>query len=1265
MNSRSRRFLSIFLPGLLCLIFAGSLRAQTTFTYTGNPYPPSGCNAAPVCNGTVPFLYVKFTTSLSLSQLSSLPGYSTGSINLTPYVTSWTVTDGDLLSITQASSGAGFAVSLSMPSGTPVNWLVSAQGNSANGSDHDFACTTTVGNASYGGFPYCNGVLTGDFSQVSYNYPYSGVIYSSGIIYNYPNNGARGTWTVTQPDVNVNANETITTIDSPIIVAMPQLVDDAAPVAYFSAGSLGFEGESGTLPITVSNIGGGNLSIPNTIIQGGAFSISQVACTAGATQGNIPSAASCVFSVTYTAPTSGAATGTFTLYDNAALSNLPSTGSGSSFTQSVPLSGTGSSTEPPTVPPVNVYASVNEAITVVDTPFVAATPPLAANNAPVAYFSVGGLDFGGQSGTKAVAVSNIGQQSLSLAAVSSPASPFSISQIACSNGLSALPATLASGASCILSISYVAPSSGSPAGTITFTDNADLSNLASAASGANFTQSLSLSGSGTSAPPPPPDTNLSVGVNETITVVDTVSMSVEYTTPPVVTVPANITVSATSASGAVVTFSASATDLGDGTDPVTCTPPSGSTFPIGTTTVSCSATDKAGYTGSATFSVTVQDTTPPVVTVPANITISATSASGAVATFSASATDLVDGTDPVTCTPPSGSTFPIATTPVSCSATDKAGNTTTNSFTVAVKDTTPPVLTLPGNLTATATSAAGAVVTFSATATDLVDGTDPVTCTPPSGSTFPIATTTVSCSATDKAGNMSTGTFTVTVQSPTVPKITWSTPAAITYGKALSATQLDATSTVAGTFVYTPAAGTVLGAGLRTLSVTFTPANPALYSSATVTVSLLVNPAPLTVKAENVRMKYGAALPDFAFRATGFVNGDTAATALTGAPTLTTTATSQSPVGSYTITASAGTLAAANYTFTFKTGTLTIEQATLTAAATDASTVYGSPIPTPAYTLSGFVNGDSQATAVTGSPSLSNTATTASTVGSYAIDISTGTLTSTNYKFAFKNGTLTITKATPSINWTTPAPIAYGTPLSAAQLDASPSVGGSFVYSPVAGTVLDVATHILTATFTPADTTDYTTAKATVSLTVNQAAQTISFTRISSPVVYGVAPISLSATSSSGLAVKFSVLSGPAKVSASTLTITGAGTVIVAADQAGNSDYAAAPEITQTVMVNKATPVIALASSASSIAISKAVTFTATLTGSGVNPTGTVTFLDGTTVIGTGTVDGSGVAKYATTSLTLGPQSITASYGGDSNYVAASSAAVSVTITPK
>ena len=66
------------------------------------------------------------------------------------------------------------------------------------------------------------------------------------------------------------------------------------------------------------------------------------------------------------------------------------------------------------------------------------------------------------------------------------------------------------------------------------------------------------------------------------------------------------------------------------------------------------------------------------------------------------------------------------------------------------------------------------------------------------------------------------------------PTITWATPASITYGTALSATQLNATATVPGTFVYTPAAGTVLTAGAaQTLSVTFTPTDTVDYTPAT------------------------------------------------------------------------------------------------------------------------------------------------------------------------------------------------------------------------------------------------------------------------------------------------------------------------------------------------------------------------------------------------------------------------------------------------
>jgi hypothetical protein len=80
-----------------------------------------------------------------------------------------------------------------------------------------------------------------------------------------------------------------------------------------------------------------------------------------------------------------------------------------------------------------------------------------------------------------------------------------------------------------------------------------------------------------------------------------------------------------------------------------------------------------------------------------------------------------------------------------------------------------PVLTLPSNITAEATSAAGAVVTFTASATDANPPHPAVTCTPASGSTFAIMTTTVNCSATDAAGNTATGSFTVTVQDTTPP----------------------------------------------------------------------------------------------------------------------------------------------------------------------------------------------------------------------------------------------------------------------------------------------------------------------------------------------------------------------------------------------------------------------------------------------------------------------------------------------------------------
>jgi HYR domain len=240
-------------------------------------------------------------------------------------------------------------------------------------------------------------------------------------------------------------------------------------------------------------------------------------------------------------------------------------------------------------------------------------------------------------------------------------------------------------------------------------------------------------------------------------------------TPPALQLPKDMTVEATSAAGAAVTFPASASDLVDGQVPITCTPPSGATFALGATQVSCTATDKAGNNATGTFTVTVRDTKAPDPGPPSDMTVEATSPTGAAVTYTASATDLVDGQLPMACTPPSGGTFPLGTTTVTCSATDKAGNTATASFTITVRDRTAPRFTLPADLTVEATSGRGARVRYQASATDLVDGPVPITCSPPSGGTFALGATQVICTATDKAGNNATGTFTVTVRDTRAP----------------------------------------------------------------------------------------------------------------------------------------------------------------------------------------------------------------------------------------------------------------------------------------------------------------------------------------------------------------------------------------------------------------------------------------------------------------------------------------------------------------
>lgn len=161
------------------------------------------------------------------------------------------------------------------------------------------------------------------------------------------------------------------------------------------------------------------------------------------------------------------------------------------------------------------------------------------------------------------------------------------------------------------------------------------------------------------------------------------------------------------------------------------------------------------------------DVDPPVFGLAPDQLAEATGPDGAAVNFPVpTATDNLDAVVAVTCTPASGSVFALGDSGVLCAAQDVAGNRAQVSFAVTVQDTTAPVLTMPTDINEEASSPDGRVITFAASAIDAVSGSVGVSCVPASGSTFPIGTTAVECTALDGAGNLGSANFSVTVTRP-------------------------------------------------------------------------------------------------------------------------------------------------------------------------------------------------------------------------------------------------------------------------------------------------------------------------------------------------------------------------------------------------------------------------------------------------------------------------------------------------------------------
>lgn len=191
-------------------------------------------------------------------------------------------------------------------------------------------------------------------------------------------------------------------------------------------------------------------------------------------------------------------------------------------------------------------------------------------------------------------------------------------------------------------------------------------------------------------------------------------------------------------------------------------------------TLTFNSTDNAGNAELPNTLHIAIDTIPPVITVPSDVTQEATGPQTIVTLGTAVANDAVDGA--VTVTNNATTTYPVGITKIQYSATDLAGNTAIAYQTVTVHDTTPPVLTVPTQVTAQATGPSGAQVTYTTSAIDLVDGPVTPVCNLPSGNTFAFGTTLVTCTATDIHNNTSTGTFNVLVQNKMPPTLSISSP---------------------------------------------------------------------------------------------------------------------------------------------------------------------------------------------------------------------------------------------------------------------------------------------------------------------------------------------------------------------------------------------------------------------------------------------------------------------------------------------------------
>ncbi len=266
----------------------------------------------------------------------------------------------------------------------------------------------------------------------------------------------------------------------------------------------------------------------------------------------------------------------------------------------------------------------------------------------------------------------------------------------------------------------------------------------------------------------------------------------------------------------------------------------------------------------------------------------------------------------------------------------------------------------------------------------------------------------------------------------------------------------------------------------------------------------------------------------------------------------------------------------------------------------------------------------------------------------------------------------TIAKAKPQLDWSPPATIVYGTPLTSAELDATANVSGTFAYTPGEGDVLAAGAHqTIAVAFTPADPDDYTTAALVATIDVAPATPkvmvtdpggafdgsphpaTVEVEGVGETPAASLEDVTPTVTYYEGAGTSGSVLGGAPSLP---------GTYTVVASFPASDDYTAAESSPLTFTIARAAEPVSVSIEATTVSFGHPLTLVAFVTGGPATPGGTITFLDGSTPLGTAPIGASGTATLDTTALPVGTDAITAVYSGDANFLPASSSTANVSV---